>query len=551
MKRKKILLFIMLLLFPTLVLASETEAAPSGLISAIAIFIVETIFSVIIVIAIIIALIKHSKKILSGNNIPKSNNQSIKTKVNIVLKCTKCGNILNVNDKFCKKCGAAISGDNIQVVEDDSQPVQFDQTYLQSEKDILKKFIIEELELQGENEKNLITASLNKKKNILLLVTGIVMFIITLMYYFNYSLIFCIFLEAIVLLVYSLIGKRLNILNVLANYAIKNPNEDISTMVKTIREQKHSSAINGKLKLAIVILLVVLLPTIYFFKPRILYIRYSDGYSVLRYTRGIVNDDNIINIPETHKGKQVLTISESAFKNSDVEVVNIPNGLTAIKTKAFLNCKNLEKIEIPATVKEIRGRAFEDCENLTDVVLHEGLKEIRASVFKNNVNLVNIDLPDSLEYLGASAFSNCSSLTEITIPKNVIEINGQTFEYCTSLRTVNLHDDIISIHGEVFIGDSSLVNITLPPKITEVRGNTFEGCSSLTSIIIPEGVTRIGGHAFYGCTSLSNVTIPSTVIEIGSSAFRLCDSLYNVRVPYNTIINERAFKESPTYIERY
>jgi hypothetical protein len=84
-----------------------------------------------------------------------------------------------------------------------------------------------------------------------------------------------------------------------------------------------------------------------------------------------------------------------------------------------------------------------------------------------------------------------------------------------------------------------------------VRGNTFEGCSSLTSIIIPEGVTRIGGHAFHGCTSLSYVSIPSTVTEIGSSAFRQCYSLYKVRVPYGAIINERAFKESPTSIRRY
>ena len=69
--------------------------------------------------------------------------------------------------------------------------------------------------------------------------------------------------------------------------------------------------------------------------------------------------------------------------------------------------------------------------------------------------------------------------------------------------------------------------------------------------MIPEGVTRIGGHAFYGCTSLSYVSIPSTVTEIGSSAFRQCYSLQSVRVPYRAVINERAFKESPTYIERY
>ena len=482
-------------------------------------------------------------------NATTPNNTVIKG--NVILKCTKCGSVLNLTDKFCKKCGAAFSGDNVQVVQDTSPVVLFDKKYMQTEKTILRNLLIEELKLQGENEKSFITTPLNKKKNILLTIFGIATFIFVLMFYFNYSFFFCLFLEGIALLVYYLIGKRFNVLNILTKQAIKNPSEDISTMVKTIIEQKHISTLNGKLKLVIVILAIVIIPTIYFFNPRILYIRYSDGYSVLRYTRGIVEDDNIVNIPETYKGKQVLGISESAFKNSDIEVISLPQGLVSIKTKAFLNAKNLKTIDIPSTVEEIRGSAFENCTSLTDVVLHEGLKEIRASAFKNNVNLVNIDLPNSLEYLGASAFSHCSSLTEITIPKNVIEINGQTFEYCTSLRTVNLHDNIISIHGEVFIGDYSLTNIKLPSKITEIRGNTFEGCSSLTSIVIPEGVTRIGGHAFYGCTSLSYVAIPSTVTEIGSSAFRKCYSLYNVRVPYGAIINERAFKESPTTIKRY
>jgi len=611
MKRKNIFLFLMLLLFPTMILASDGDSSsfPIGVAIGMEAFVSihmsvfvllplanifdsdksKKLFIKLFVGRIIILLIfdffitpsiaivdfiavfigaflivpitakikktpiyARSNQVISNTdvNLNAMTNNNVAQR-NVILKCTKCGNVLNVTDKFCQKCGTAFSGNNVQVMQDTSPIVQFDQTYMQTEKTILRNLLIEELKLQGENEKTLITTSLNKKKNILLTIFGVATFIFTLMYYFNYSLLFCLFLEVIALVIYYLIGKRFNILNVLIKQAIKNPNEDLSTIVKTIREQKHNSVMNGKLKLTIVILAVMIPSTIYFFNPRVLYIRYSDGYSVLRYTRGIVNDDNVVNVPDTYKGRKVLSISESAFKNSDVEVVILPNGIESIKTKAFLNAKNLKEIDIPSTVEEIRGRAFENCTSLTDVVLHEGLREIRASVFKNNVNLVNIKLPNSLEYLGASAFSHCSSLTEITIPQNVIEINGQTFEYCTSLRTVKLHDNIISIHGEVFVGDSSLTNIKLPSKITEVRGSTFEGCSSLTYIIIPEGVTRIGGHAFHGCTSLNYVSIPYTINEIGSSAFRQCYSLYKVRVPYGAIINERAFKESPTSIQRY
>ena len=602
MKRKNIFLMLTLLLLPTMVLASNENGSNFPLVVAISmeafvsihmsIFVLSPIanifdpdkskklfiklfisriiillifdlfittriaiidfFAVFVGAFLIVPIISSIKKVPIYSN-KKLTSNSATTNGNVILKCTKCGNVLNVTDKFCPNCGTSFSGDNVQVMQDTSPIVQFDKTYAQSEKNILKNLLIQELHTQGENEKAFITPTLNRKKNILLIFFGISTFIFNLMYFFNYSLFYCLLLELITFFIYYLIGKRFNVLNILTKQAIKNPNEDISNIVKTIREQKCNSSINSNLKLVMVTITVILLPAIYFFNPRVLYIKYSNGYSVLRYTRGIINNDsnNTVTIPETYKGKQVLSINENAFKNSSIKVINLPNGLESIKTKAFLNAKNLKKIDIPSTVREIRGNAFENCTNLTTVNLHEGLKEIRGSAFKNNINLVDINLPNSLEYLGASVFSNCSSLVEITIPKKITEINGQTFEYCTSLKTVNLHDDIISIHGEVFIGDSSLVNITLPSKITEVRGNTFEGCSSLKSIVIPEGVTRIGGHAFYGCTSLSYVSIPSTVKEIGSSAFRRCYSLYNVKVPYGSVINERAFKESPTSIQRY
>lgn len=478
------------------------------------------------------------------------NNATTIPNTNLTLKCTKCGNVLNVNDKFCTACGTAFDGNNVQVVQDTSPVVPVDQSYLANEKIILKNFLLEELKTQGENGKSFTTTSLNTKKNILLGIFGIITLLVAIMYYFNYSLTLCLFIEVIALFIYYLIAKKFNVINVLIKQAVKSPDTDISTLVNEARSQKHTSILNSQLKFVTVILIGVILPTMFFFNPKILYTKYEDGYSVFRYTRGITSQTEVT-IPDTYKGKKVLAIGESAFENSNIQVVNLPVGLETIKTKAFRNCKNIQSIDIPYTVQEIRGNSFENDINLTTVTLHEGLKEIRGSAFKNNTSLVNIVLPNTLEYLGASAFSHCSSLVTITIPKKVTEINGQTFEYCISLRQINLHNDIVSIHGETFIGDVSLNNVTLPSKITEIRGNTFEGCTSLTSIVIPKGVTRIGGHAFYGCTSLSYVSVPTTVTEIGSSAFRQCYSLKSITIPRNTYVNERAFKESPTSINYY
>lgn len=482
---------------------------------------------------------------LTKNKITIQSATEITTNVenNVELKCSKCQAVLKPTDKACPKCKTAVSKDTTPIVP-------FDATYLASEKNILQDMIKEEIKLQGEDINLLTTKDLNIKKTILIAILGLVTLLCSIMYFFNIPIVRSIIIEIIAIIAFVIAYKKINIISIIAKYAINNPDIEISKIVNDIRNEKQNVLLPDIIKIPVVLIVCILIPCVIFFNPRIIYSKYGEGYKVLRYTRGITYNEKIT-IPETYKNKQVLAIEESAFKYSNIKHVELPNGLESIKTKAFYNCEEITEITIPSTVYEIRSEAFAYCKKLTTVNLSEGLLDIRASVFEGDENLVNIELPSTLEYLGASAFAYCSSLEKITIPSGVIEINGATFLANQSLREINLHDDIISIHGEAFKECSSLESIELPPKITEIRGNTFEYCTSLKSINIPDGVTRIGGHAFYGCYSLNSVTVPSTVVEIGSSAFRQCSSLYTIQIPYGTVVNERAFKESPTNVYRY
>lgn len=440
---------------------------------------------------------------------------------------------------------------NTETIKDNSPIVLIDPVYLNNESELLRNMIKGEIENQGENARELTTSKINTKRNIVILMFGLLTFIYVLMYFLNIELTICLICEGITLLLYIFIVKKFNIINVISKRAKKNPNEDIAQMVTEVKMNKKQVVFPIFLKTGILVMAAIFIPMIMFVKPKLLYFNYGNGYEVVKYTKGLAKQSDTIVIPDTYKGKNVVAIGESSFKNTSVKNVTLPQNLESIKSKAFFNCKKLESIYIPQKVTEIRASAFENCSNLKNVTLPNGIIDIRASAFKNDTKLAQIELPESLEYLGASAFSYCSSLQKITIPNKVIEINGQTFEYCTSLKIINLHDNIISIHGENFVGCVNLDNIILPSKITEIRGNTFENCFSLSSIIIPEGVTRIGGHAFYGCRKLSLVTVPRTVVEIGSSAFRQCSSLRTIKVPRNALINERAFKESPTSVTYY
>lgn len=175
---------------------------------------------------------------------------------------------------------------------------------------------------------------------------------------------------------------------------------------------------------------------------------------------------------------------------------------------------------------------------------------IGARAFIGNSLITEMEIPDSVVRIGGKAFRGCKNLKSIEIPQGVTEIRGNTFESCSSLEKVKLHDGIVKIHAYAFRKCSSLETITLPAGITQIHGNTFEDCKELRSIEIPEGVTCIRAHAFRGCSDLRSVSVPDSLEEIRSSAFRDCDELEEIEIPQDTMVDERAFKDSPTKVSR-
>lgn len=274
-------------------------------------------------------------------------------------------------------------------------------------------------------------------------------------------------------------------------------------------------------------------------------------YNFMKYLKKQVKarpNEKISNIVMSVKNSFVEDNSKLLFLSTILLAIGLPliifqspkiiyehvEGGYAVRFYAF-GLSNFKTVNIPSEYKgekvvSLRGNAFSNMPFLESAVLPDTIKEIRGQAFKNDISLVSVKLPSNLEYLGGGSFYNCSTLKSINLPNTITFIGGETFYNATSL------DEVV-----------------LPPNITEIRGDTFEYCSSLKSINIPDSVTRIGGHAFYSCSNLKEVTLTenSKLQEIGSSAFRLCDSLYEITIPKNTIVNMRAFKESPTVVKRF
>lgn len=97
-----------------------------------------------------------------------------------------------------------------------------------------------------------------------------------------------------------------------------------------------------------------------------------------------------VTIPSRYKGKPVTAINNTAFPNSAVTSVTIPDSVTSIPDAAFYNCGNLETIHIPVSVTFIGSYAFDDCPNLMTVT-YSGSKT-RWDKITGKDQLLNIPL---------------------------------------------------------------------------------------------------------------------------------------------------------------
>ena len=88
-------------------------------------------------------------------------------------------------------------------------------------------------------------------------------------------------------------------------------------------------------------------------------------------------------------GVEVLALT--AFIETNIETVNLPNSLLTIELSAFYYCEKIKRITIPNSVTSIEGYAFEYCRALEEVVIGSGVKSI-----------------------GGYAFYTCSALKSIT-----------------------------------------------------------------------------------------------------------------------------------------
>ena len=267
----------------------------------------------------------------------------------------------------------------------------------------------------------------------------------------------------------------------------------------------------------------------------------GEGYSVRAVNAfyGV----GVITIPSRYKGKPVTKIENKAFYalkesaygesyNVGITAFEIPDTITEIGEEAFCGCVGVKEMVIPESCVSIGAKAFRKMYGLETISLPSGLKNVSQGLFKECRKLENISLPDGLTSIGDGAFYRCIVLKNVLLPDSLTSIGKEAFAVCIALESITLPDGIISIERETFSGCKALRSVKFPANLKSIDDRAFNYCTSLISVKLPNDVNSIGISCFAN-TGIDFIELPDSLEKIGHYAFNQCESLIGVRINKN------------------
>ena len=302
----------------------------------------------------------------------------------------------------------------------------------------------------------------------------------------------------------------------------------------------------------------------------------------------------------------VVTIGESAFRDTYLRKVTFPNSLKTIGKEAFCYCSidtlvipegvdsiaegafryhwsSMQSVSLPTTLRTIGREAFMYCTGLNSLVIPQGMKTIGESAFYECYGIRRLELPSTVDSVGTYAFWRCNNLSTVVskiqapfnINENVFAIgsNGSYDDsgnwvntYTPSSATLYVPDKTKSayeaktgwnmfaniIEGELLEATvDSLTYTYLKGKGTATLiGHTY---SETRNVTIPGSVPingetyvikEIGASAFQNYGNLDTLVVESGVVTIGESAFSNNYNLHSVKLPTSLkTIGKNAFND--------
>jgi hypothetical protein len=211
-------------------------------------------------------------------------------------------------------------------------------------------------------------------------------------------------------------------------------------------------------------------------------------------------------------------IGKYAFMKMKLEEINFPQNLRKIGRAAFGNCHWFKTNPvIPEGVTELPARCFMNCQCFDKVTLPTSLKIISDDCFYNT-RVAEVNFPEGLDSIGNGAFY-ASDLKIADLPNSITKIASLTFSMCDRLRYIHIPENgyIDYIPNYFAAYDDSLERVDIPNTIKKVGTCAFDSNHMLKDIKLPNGLTYIGQNAFYKC-AFDSIVFPVSLEYLGGGS---------------------------------
>ena len=229
----------------------------------------------------------------------------------------------------------------------------------------------------------------------------------------------------------------------------------------------------------------------------------------------------------------VTSIGSHAFDGfAAMTDVSLPDSLTSIGIRAFMNCTALSgELVLPDGVRTIAEESFCGCSGLTGTLrIPSGVSEIRSGAFMGCTGLSKLILPDTISTIRDCAFYECTGLSELILPRPLFSatIEEAAFFGCTGLRGTLTIPKNVCLQGGAFAGCTGITAFAAEDYyFVDDSGALYEDSTlcafpagaPLETYTVRDRTSIIGRSAFSGCRDLDTVIVPATVQRIDENAF--------------------------------
>ena len=207
-----------------------------------------------------------------------------------------------------------------------------------------------------------------------------------------------------------------------------------------------------------------------------------------------------ITLPETIK-----SLGDYAFKNSALQSIHIPAGLTSLGKNPFVDCDDFSTITVAPenTHYQTIGGVLYTKTGVTFTI--QGVdytpKTYALVCYPGGLTATTYTVDANTEMIAHSAFMGITKITDVILPEGLAEIHEHAFERCIGLTKLDVPDSVKQIGRYAFANTANLSSVNFNETSTLPRISIYSfAYSGITSIRIPASVSTLAQYAFYGPT---------------------------------------------------